>query len=125
MKRVRREHTTPELAVRRALHSLGFRFRLHSKNLPGTPDLILPRHRIAVFVHGCFWHRHPHCSRSTMPKTRREFWEDKFERNVRRDARKAKHLEDLGWRVFTIWECETLKAEGLVEMLSGLFPSPK
>jgi DNA mismatch endonuclease (patch repair protein) len=119
MKRVRRAHTAPELAVRRALHGMGFRFRLHPKDLPGTPDLVLPRHRVAVFVHGCFWHRHPRCKRATIPKTRADFWSDKFRSNVQRDERKARLLKELGWRVVTIWECETLDREVLSIQLSS------
>src|SRR5689334_23096555 len=98
MQRVRRQHTAPELRVRKALHAMGFRYRLHAKNLPGRPDIILPRFRAAIFVHGCFWHRHAGCSRSSVPKTRQAFWEEKFRANVARDQRNKKDLQALGWR---------------------------
>lgn len=102
MKTVRKENTTPEIAVRRLLHRLGLRFRLHVRNLPGTPDIILPKYRTAIFVHGCFWHRHPGCKYASTPKTHPEYWIPKFQANVERDARKATELEALGWRVLTI-----------------------
>lgn len=107
MSRVRGKNTSPEMRVRRAAHALGLRFRLHRKDLPGKPDLVFPKHRVAMFVHGCFWHRHPGCSKASTPKSRTEFWQDKFDANVARDARVQTELEALGWRVVTIWECET------------------
>ena len=100
--------------MRQAAHALGFRFRLHRKDLPGKPDLVFPKHRLALFVHGCFWHRHPNCSKASIPKTRSEFWGTKFDTNIQRDERVAGQLEELGWRVETIWECET-KNELLVK----------
>lgn len=106
MRSVRQKHTSPELEVRRALHALGYRFRLHRKDLPGRPDIVLPKHRTAVFVHGCFWHRHSGCSKSTTPKTRHEFWNAKFERNKARDAESVRALENMGWKVGVVWECE-------------------
>jgi len=107
MARIGPRHTRPELVVRRLLHRLGFRFRLHRTDLPGRPDLVLPRHRVAIFVHGCFWHRHKGCFNCTTPKTRSDFWTSKFDRNVARDARTARALRRSGWCVVTIWECET------------------
>ena len=107
MSKIRGRDTKPELAVRRIAHRLGFRFRLHRKDLPGRPDLVFSRHRLAVFVHGCFWHRHSGCKYSYEPKTRSKFWADKFERNVDRDRRNEQALRNLGWRVLVIWECET------------------
>lgn len=104
MARIRGKNTKPEVLVRSALHGAGFRFRIHSRALPGRPDIVLPRHRVAIFVHGCFWHRHG-CTLSSMPASRRRFWRDKFERNVARDARNARALRKLGWRVYTVWEC--------------------
>ncbi|HEY1562565.1 MAG TPA: very short patch repair endonuclease [Caulobacteraceae bacterium] len=118
MGRVRAKDTAPEMAVRRAAHALGFRFRLHRRDLPGTPDLIFPRLRIAMFVHGCFWHRHADCRRASTPKTRLEFWGPKFARNVDRDAENAELLSSLGWQVATIWECETLCVPVLHERLA-------
>lgn len=120
MAKVKGRNTSPEMKVRRALHSLGFRFRLHRKDLPGRPDIVLPRHRLVIFVHGCFWHRHPGCKMTTTPKTRRAFWEEKFATNVLRDQRNIDDLEKLGWRVATIWECETRKAESLRSALANL-----
>ncbi len=108
MRSVGQRNTTPELAVRKTLHAIGCRFRLHRKDLPGRPDIVLPKFRTAIFVHGCFWHRHPGCSRATTPKTRRDFWTAKFERNKERDAENVRELGALGWRTIVIWECETL-----------------
>lgn len=107
MARVRSRDTGPELVVRKIAHRLGFRYRLHRKDLPGCPDIVFPRYRSVVFVHGCFWHRHPHCKYASSPKTRAEFWENKFQGTVARDARNEALLRDLGWRVMVIWECET------------------
>jgi DNA mismatch endonuclease (patch repair protein) len=117
MGRVRRKHTEPELAVRRAAHALGYRFRLHRANLPGTPDLVFPKHRIALQVHGCFWHRHQGCPRCTSPKTRADFWIAKFEANVARDRRNATELEKLGWKLAVIWECETIEPNELLAIV--------
>jgi DNA mismatch endonuclease (patch repair protein) len=105
MRKVRSIDTGPEVRVRRALHSAGFRFRLHRRDLPGRPDLVFPRYRIAVFVHGCFWHWHG-CKRSRMPATNREYWESKIARNVERDHQTRIQLDALEWDVQIIWECE-------------------
>ncbi|MBN9019085.1 MAG: DNA mismatch endonuclease Vsr [Rhizobiales bacterium] len=110
MSRIRGRDTGPELVLRSLLHRAGFRFRLHAKQLPGRPDIILPRYRTAIFVHGCFWHRHPGCRNATTPSTRREFWQAKFDGNISRDARNQAELEAAGWTVLTVWECE-LKAD--------------
>lgn len=107
MSRVRGKDTTPELAVRRTAHALGYRFRLHRRDLPGTPDLVFPSRRAVIFVHGCFWHRHPFCRKASVPTSRVDFWNEKFDRNVSRDRRNVDELVQLGWRVLTIWECET------------------
>jgi DNA mismatch endonuclease, patch repair protein len=109
MGRVRHKDTTPEIAVRKSAHSLGFRFRLQRRDLPGTPDLVFPRLRKIVFVHGCFWHRHKGCARTTTPKTRREFWQEKFFQNIRRDKAVKNSLRSKGWDVLVVWECETLE----------------
>lgn len=111
MSRVRGKHTKPEWIVRRAAHARGLRFRLHRKDLPGHPDLVFPKYRVALFVHGCFWHRHPGCAKASTPKSRTEFWQGKFDANVARDARGEAELRALGWRVLTIWECETKRPE--------------
>ena len=106
MSRIRGRHTEPEIAVRRIAHGLGLRFRLHRKDLPGRPDLVFPRFRTAVFVHGCFWHRHAGCRYAYTPKTRVAFWTEKFRQNIARDCRAEEALRTLGWRVLVIWECE-------------------
>lgn len=102
---IRGKDTKPELILRRALHARGFRFRLHSKNIPGRPDLVFPKHRAVVFVHGCFWHRHANCRYATTPSTRVEFWREKFESNVARDSAVVTALIGSGWRVAMVWEC--------------------
>ena len=103
---IRGKDTSPELAVRRIAHGMGLRFRLHNKNLPGRPDVVFPRHRLAVFVHGCFWHQHQACRFAQIPKSRVSFWKNKFAANVARDKRNIAALHGLGWRVLVIWECE-------------------
>ena len=105
--------TAPERAVRRVAHRMGLRFRLHRKDLPGRPDLVFPRHRLAVFVHGCFWHRHEGCRYAYTPKSRVAFWTRKFAENVARDRRNEDALRDLGWRVLIVWECEAREAEAV------------
>lgn len=112
---IRSSNTSPETKVRKFLHQHGFRFRLHLKDLPGRPDLVLPRYRLCVFVHGCFWHRHPGCKYATTPKTREEFWRAKFDQNVKRDARNRHELLSQGWRVMELWECGIRRPE--VEIL--------
>ncbi|MDW9573367.1 DNA mismatch endonuclease Vsr [Sinorhizobium meliloti] len=107
MSRVRGKNTTPEMRVRKAAHALGFRFRLHRKDLSGCPDLVFPKLKTVVFVHGCFWHRHPGCRKASIPKSRPEYWDAKFAANVQRDARNQSELERLGWSIAVIWECET------------------
>ncbi|WP_256658603.1 very short patch repair endonuclease [Pseudomonas sp. LTGT-11-2Z] len=124
MRAVKRAHTKPEIIVRQALHALGLRFRLHRRDLPGSPDIVLPRLRTVVFVHGCFWHRHPACRYATTPKSRQEYWLPKFEANVERDARKEAQLRELGWRVVVIWECETKSLEALEARLRLEFDVP-
>ena len=106
MSRIRSRDTAPEKAVRSLLHRLGFRFRLQAQRLPGKPDIVLARHRTAVFVHGCFWHRHPGCRDATTPGTRTAWWLAKFERNVARDTAVRAALRAAGWRVVVVWECE-------------------
>lgn len=106
MASVRSKNSRAELDVRRTLHAAGLRFRLHKKELPGSPDIVLPAIHTAIFVHGCFWHRHPGCRRATMPATNTSYWESKFQRNVERDARAARELEARGWAVCQVWECQ-------------------
>lgn len=111
MSGIRGKNTKPELALRRALHARGFRFRLHSGKVHGRPDLVLPKHRAVVFVHGCFWHRHEGCRYATVPATRPEFWRAKFDANVARDRTVRTTLLDGGWRVATVWECALRKPD--------------
>lgn len=102
---IRSRDTKPELLVRRFLHAQGFRYRLNVRSLPGSPDLVLAKWRTVIFVHGCFWHRHPGCSLAYTPRSRQDFWLEKFEKNVARDAAAIKALEEAGWRVIVVWEC--------------------
>jgi DNA mismatch endonuclease (patch repair protein) len=118
MSRVRARDTTPELCVRRLLHAMGFRFRLHAAELPGRPDIVLPRHETAIFVHGCYWHRHARCRRATTPVANRSFWLEKFAANRRRDRRNARRLARAGWRVLVVWECQTREPEQLARRLA-------
>ncbi|GAB4511281.1 MAG: very short patch repair endonuclease [Roseibium sp.] len=120
MSGIRGKDTKPELALRRALHARGFRFRLHSKRVHGRPDLVLPKYRAVIFVHGCFWHRHEGCRYTTIPATRPAFWQAKFDANVARDkAVRTKLIED-GWRVATVWECALRKPERVEASTEGL-----
>ena len=113
MSRIRSSGMKPEMIVRRMTHAMGYRYRLHYKKLPGTPDLVFPIRRKAIFVHGCFWHQHsdPACKKARMPKSNRDYWVSKFERNVVRDAESQSSLVEMGWSVLVIWECE-IEAEG-------------
>ena len=106
MSRIRGKNTKPEILVRKGLHARGFRFRLHNKKLPGSPDVVLPKYGVAIMVNGCFWHGHKGCRYATKPKTNIEFWETKIARNQHRDEVTAAHLEALDWTVITVWECE-------------------
>ena len=107
MRRVRSSNTAPELLVRKLLHRSGYRFKLYGNNLPGNPDIVLPKYKTVVLVHGCFWHRHKRCSEAAMPKSNVPYWEGKFARNEKRDRRIKRDLKRLGWRVITVWECQT------------------
>ncbi len=120
MSRVARRNTKPEMIVRRIAHGLGFRFRLHRRDLPGTPDLVFPKLRKAVFVHGCFWHRHAGCRLASMPKSRHDFWVPKFAANIERDRRKEEQLTAAGWIVETIWECETRDPSTLTKRITRM-----
>lgn len=111
---IRGRDTRPELVLRRGLHARGLRFRLHRKDLPGSPDLVFPGHRVAVFVHGCFWHRHESCRYATIPKSRADFWQAKFNMNVERDRRVQKALLEDAWSVAIVWECILKKDTGHV-----------
>ncbi|MFP4390373.1 MAG: very short patch repair endonuclease [Desulfococcaceae bacterium] len=117
MGRVRSRNTRPEIRVRSLLHRMGFRFRLHGKDLPGSPDIVLPKYSTVIFVHGCFWHRHPGCPRATTPASRPEHWLPKFRRTVERDRENQDRLRELGWKVIVLWECELETKEDLERKL--------
>jgi DNA mismatch endonuclease, patch repair protein len=123
MRAVKAKNTRPELLVRQVAHALGYRFRLHRRDLPGKPDLIFPRLRKAIFVHGCFWHRHPNCPRATLPKTNKEFWQHKLESNARRDAEQICALRQSGWDTMIIWQCETKDRAALTTRIWGFLKS--
>lgn len=119
MARVRSKNSKPEIIVRRLVHALRYRFRLHYSALPGTPDLAFPRLRKVIFVHGCFWHRHHGCARTTTPKTRAAYWRGKFAANVERDVRKKRQLKALGWGVLVVWECQTFDPDTLANRVTA------
>ena len=106
MSAIKSKNTKPEIKVRKVLHSMGYRFRLHSKDLPGSPDIVLPKYKTVIFVHGCFWHRHQNCKYASTPKTRQEFWNKKFNENINRDKINQENLSSKGWKIIIIWECE-------------------
>jgi len=106
MSAIKSKNTKPEIAVRKLLHSMGYRFRLHRKDLPGSPDIVLPKYKTVIFVHGCFWHRHENCKYASTPKTREEFWEAKFRENINRDKLNQENLSSKGWKIIIVWECE-------------------
>ena len=120
MSRIRGRDTKPEIAVRSLLHGLGYRFRLHVATLPGRPDIVLPRYRTAILVHGCFWHRHTRCRFCYTPKSRVEFWREKFAGNIQRDRKVRLALKRLGWRTIIIWECQVLDLAALRARLVSL-----
>lgn len=117
MSRIRSRDTAPERLVRSLLHRMGYRFRLHREDLPGKPDIVLPRHNTVILVHGCYWHRHADCRLAYNPKSNTDFWQAKFRENVSRDLRQSQELTELGWRVITVWECETTETRVLAERL--------
>ena len=117
MSRVKGRDTQPEKLVRSLLHQLGYRFRLHRGDLPGKPDIALPKYRKAIFVHGCFWHQHPGCQRAKRPSSNEEFWNDKLDRNVARDRKNRKELKKLGWSHLIVWECKTKDIDILRDQL--------
>jgi DNA mismatch endonuclease (patch repair protein) len=121
MRAIRKTNTLPELLVRRRLHAMGYRFRLHCRDLPGTPDIVLPRHRLAIQVYGCFWHQHAGCGYCRTPRTRPDYWPAKLARNVERDARSDAALRAAGWRTAVIWECEARNDDVLRRRLGSLF----
>ena len=123
MSRIRGKNTKPEMIVRRLLHAAGHRYRLHARDLPGRPDAVFRKRRKVIFVHGCFWHRHSGCKRTTTPKTRTEFWSEKFTRNESRDRENENALLRMGWEVLVVWECETKNRELLRQRLETFLQS--
>lgn len=122
MRRIRSKDTAPEMAVRRLVHGLGYRYRLHRKDIPGKPDLVFPSRRKVIFIHGCFWHQHPECREGRPPKSNTAYWGPKLERNVERDRRAVAELTAAGWGVLVVWECETKdlgELQGAVQAFLG------
>lgn len=117
MQRIKSRDTKPELIVRSILHRMGYRFRLHRKDLPGKPDIVLSKYKTVIFVHGCFWHRHEGCKLAYTPKSRIDFWQKKFQSNIERDQRVVSKLIEMGWQVLIIWECEVKKKECVIERI--------
>lgn len=120
MSGIKGKDTKPEIVVRKALFAAGYRFRLHRKDLPGAPDVALPGRKVAIFVHGCFWHMHASCKNAKLPSTRPEFWKAKLQGNVDRDGRTVESLRALGWRVLTVWECSTRDPEVVASLSAKL-----
>lgn len=123
MQAVKRENTKPELTVRRLLHSLGYRYRLHRKELPGTPDIVFPSRKKVIFVNGCFWHGHG-CKKGQLPKSRLDYWKPKIAKNVERDKNRAEQLALLAWRVFVVWQCQTTDIDDLAKVLRNFLDEP-
>lgn len=119
MAAIQSTNTKPELAVRRLVHGMGYRYRLHAKELPGKPDIVFPSRKKIVFVHGCFWHHHQGCRYATSPKTRMNFWNEKFAQNVARDRRNRLALKKAGWTVMIVWQCELKNSEKLARRIDG------
>jgi len=117
MSRIRHKNTRPEIIVRSVIHNLGYRFRLNRRDLPGCPDIVLPKYSTVIFVDGCYWHRHRGCKKSTTPKTNTEFWEAKFKANKERDRKVRKELKSIGWNIVTVWECKTVDQDELSQYL--------
>jgi DNA mismatch endonuclease (patch repair protein) len=119
MAKVRGENTSPEMAVRSLIHRMGYRYRLHRKDLPGKPDIVLPRHKKIIFVHGCFWHQHAGCKAADRPASNTEYWTKKLDRNIERDKSNQQKLEELGWQVLVVWECQIKDRAALTQRLSA------
>ena len=125
MSRISGKNTKPEILVRSLLHRMGYRFRLHEKNMPGKPDIVLPKHKKVIFVHGCFWHGHENCPRSKRPSTNVEFWNKKINGNIERDKKNIKSLERLGWETLIIWTCEIKNEDALKHKLTSFMETSK
>ena len=124
MRRIRSKDTRPEIILRRLAHGLGYRFRLHRKDLPGRPDIVFPGRRKIIFVHGCFWHQHPGCREGRIPESRPEYWVDKMKRNQLRDAANRALLEQQGWKVLVVWECELTSLEAITRTIRRFLGRP-
>jgi len=124
MGRIQSRDTKPEKTVRSILHGLGYRFRLHRKDLPGKPDIVLTRYNSVIFVHGCFWHRHKDCKKASIPKTKKTFWKEKFKANIERDIKVKNELKSNGWRVLVVWECELTDIESVEKELGNFLKIP-
>ena len=124
MQSVKSQNTKPELLVRKTLHSLGYRYRLHAGGLPGTPDIVLATRKVAIFVHGCFWHRHDGCRHASTPKTRRQYWERKFLRNIARDLQSHQQLVQADWLPIVIWECELRSSDWINRLVTQINSRP-
>lgn len=122
MSQIRSVNTGPEIIVRKQLHAAGYRYRLHVKSLPGRPDIVLPRYRTVIFVHGCFWHRHEDCRNAATPRTRPAFWQEKFAKNIERDRLVSSLLIAAGWKVEVVWECEVANGRRVWELMGKLQP---
>lgn len=118
MRLIRSKDTKPELKIRRALFALGYRYRLHPKNLPGKPDLTFPSRKKAIFIHGCFWHRHEGCKKNRTPKSKLEYWEPKFASNMARDQRNQEALTETDWRFMIVWECELKQLDQTIQRIT-------
>lgn len=125
MAAVRTKHTKPEMIVRRLAHAMGYRYRLHDRTLPGTPDLVFSKKKVVIQVCGCFWHQHEGCSKVTLPKTRQDFWAKKLASNVARDRNNLEKLTKMGWRIVTIWECQVADSDQLEETLQSALGHPR
>jgi len=123
MSRVKGRNTKPEILVRSMIHRMGYRFRLHRRDLPGNPDIVLPRHKKVVFVHGCFWHGHKGCKRSARPSSNKAFWKKKLDGNIERDKRKRRELRRLGWEYLIIWQCELRRPDRVRRKLDRFLPA--
>ena len=120
MSRIKGKNTKPEMIVRSMLHKMGYRFRLHRKDLPGNPDIVLPKYKTVIFVNGCFWHRHEGCKYAYMPKSRVDFWQKKFSDTIKRDRKNKADLESAGWKIIVIWECQTKDLISLKKLLDNV-----
>jgi DNA mismatch endonuclease (patch repair protein) len=123
MSRIRSKNTKPEMIVRSVLHRMGYRFRLHRKDLPGNPDIVLPKYKIVIFVHGCFWHQHVGCIHGGIPKSRQEYWGPKLNKNIERDKLNQKKLKEIGWKFLIIWECQINNTATIITQFKNFLAS--